>query len=85
MSNRNDLLKVEIKGSVTINDKTAEVLGHILSYDFLEYFTKHCSTKYDYDTMRDVTLSLKTDINKILLARNAAVDAINLQLRGLNG
>lgn len=66
-----------LTASVTINDKEAEVIDMLTSYDLVGWFTTKCNRSAMTPDYINETLSvLRSCCHKILNARKRAIDAI---------
>ena len=75
------MIDVRISGAITIDDVAAEMLDHITSYGFAEYFVEKCSRRFTKEQIRAALDKLHGEVRSIVHARNKAVNAIQAELK----
>lgn len=69
--------KVVVSAELAINDKEAEVLNLLCSFDLAEWFTEKCSRERTKEEIRSTLANIREQTRKIVTARNKALGAIS--------
>jgi hypothetical protein len=70
-------IQVTIEGQLTLDDRTAEMLDHLTSYDLSAWFADKCSHKYTKEQIREALAPIRNAVGEVLAARDAAIQGIN--------
>jgi len=70
------MMKIIIEGLIPINDISAEVLEHMLSYDYIKRFYEHCSHAYTEQQITNATEPIRNELRRILEAKKRAKAAL---------
>lgn len=71
------LVDFKVEGTLTVDDRVAEVLEWICGYSLLDWFATQCSTKYKPEYLKEVLSDLRTECARIVEARNEALKSLN--------
>ncbi len=66
----------KVEAEITVNDREAEILEKICSYDLLKWFATACSHQHTQEQLRDLLANVRDQCRKIVEARQRAVSTL---------
>lgn len=72
---------IRIRAMIEVDDKEAEMLEYLCSYDVAKVFAEKFSHKYSKEQIQAVLAGVRDQCRKITAAKEAAVEAADIKLR----